>query len=57
MSVSSESVATEHTRLAWLRSLGSEGRCAFLVAFGSYTLDSYDSWTLPLACPRSAGAN
>ncbi|MGH3510874.1 MAG: MFS transporter [Pseudonocardiaceae bacterium] len=33
---------------AWFRSLGSEGRRAFVGAFGGYALDSYDFQVLPL---------
>lgn len=45
----SESVATEDTGLfAWFRSLGPEGRRAFVGVFGGYALVSYDFQTLPL---------
>jgi MFS family permease len=45
----SESVATEATGLfGWFRSLGSEGRRAFVSAFGGFALDSYDFQVLPL---------
>jgi MFS family permease len=43
------SAATEDTRpFAWFRSLGPEGRRAFIGAFGGYALDSYDFQVLPL---------
>ncbi len=45
----SQSTATEDIRpFAWLRSLGPEGRRAFVGAFGGYALDSYDFQVLPL---------
>ncbi len=35
-------------QFAWLRALGSDGRRAFVGAFGGYALDSYDFQVLPL---------
>ncbi|MGA9694089.1 MAG: MFS transporter [Pseudonocardiaceae bacterium] len=35
-------------QFAWLRALGSDGRRAFVGAFGGYALDSYDFQILPL---------
>jgi hypothetical protein len=45
----SRSAAAEDTRpFAWFRSLGPEGRRAFIGAFGGYALDAYDFQVLPL---------
>jgi MFS family permease len=47
---SAASAADEDSRpLAWLRTLGPQGRRAFAGAFGGYGLDSYDFQVLPLA--------
>lgn len=41
---------------SWLRSLGPQGRRAFVGAFGGYGLDSYDFQVLPLALTAIAAA-
>jgi MFS family permease len=53
----SRSAAVEDTRpFAWVRSLGPEGRRAFLGAFGGYALDAYDFQVLPLGLVAIAAA-
>ena len=48
-SVKTTAPAAEATgRFAWFRSLGPQGRRAFVGAFGGYALDSYDYQVLPL---------
>ncbi|TWP50291.1 MFS transporter [Lentzea tibetensis] len=46
----STNTTTEDTRpFAWFRTLGRNGKRAFIGAFGGYGLDSYDYWVLPLS--------
>ncbi|GLZ29724.1 MFS transporter [Lentzea sp. NBRC 105346] len=40
---------TTERPFAWFRTLGRNGKRAFVGAFGGYGLDSYDYWVLPLS--------